>query len=127
MRGSRQNHHENRLDIGNERVQVFKERTDIQAEEMQEVKRLLESEVAKWTSAATARDQLESRMAGRELQQNEIERRGRGPADRRGRPLTRTNIALNRMRPRAVPFHLSERKSGSRKDKLAKVTYFWLT
>ena len=72
--GSRQNHHENRLDIQNERVQVFKERTDIQAEETKEVKRLLESDVAKWTSIATGRDQLESRMAVIELRQKENEK-----------------------------------------------------
>ena len=55
-------------------MQVFKERTDIQAEEIKEVKRLLESDVAKWTSAATERDQLERRIAGIELQQKEIEK-----------------------------------------------------
>ena len=35
-----------------------------------------------------------SRMVGRELQQAEIESRGRGPADKRDRLLTKTNIAL---------------------------------
>ena len=38
------------------------------------MKRLLESDVAKWTSAATERDQLERRIAGIELQQKENEK-----------------------------------------------------